>query len=221
MKSLALILCLLGSTQCFGHESQDLADQLARESARPQIFDAGAPAPVDAPLVRPLPEKPKPAAPTILPVKPVADEAAWDRLAGYLASRYQLTESYASRVIQAAREAAVYTVQDPILILAVAIKESTLRHIGNPDGGADPRKPYGIMQVAGRWHPEKFGPTGVRVTSLEENMLIGGKVLQDYHKKARGDVGVALQLYSATPGQSWYRDHIVRIHQQLRSVLHK
>lgn len=104
------------------------------------------------------------------------------------------------------------------LVLAVIAKESAFKFVGNPGDlrmtrsrvrasiaangaveGVDPLRPHGLMQVDGRWHPEKMpeGPDGqIRVTSDRENIRAGVAVLAESLKAERGDISRALQRYN-------------------------
>lgn len=132
-----------------------------------------------------------------------ADDAApagiYDRVAAYLVAVWQLPTKYAADVAKAAFAAAEKHDVDPVLVLAVAAKESSFRHdVGNPGGGDNPLRPFGIMQVAGRWHADKFPGGQVRRTSLAENLDLGAAVLAEYLDDTDGDVSRALKKYNGT-----------------------
>lgn len=138
-----------------------------------------------------------------------------------LVDKWRLDEHYAKRVVSAVFSAAETYSLDPLLLMAVAATESSFRHnVGNPDGGADPFKPYGIMQVAGRWHPEKFPNGEVRATTVEENIEIGAKVIQEYLAWEKGDVRRALLRYNGSLGiSSHYFDKVTRYRNQFYAAL--
>lgn len=123
----------------------------------------------------------------------------------YLAQSWNLAAGYASTVVRAVDQSAKRYQLDPMLLLAVAATESSFKHdIGNPDGGADPMKPFGIMQVAGRWHRDKF-PHGVVVpTTVEQNIHLGARVLREYLDREGGDMRRALLRYGGSPDTDEY-----------------
>lgn len=120
-------------------------------------------------------------------------------MTAYLAREWKLGRTYASQVASAVLTSAKRYRVDPMLLLAVAVTESSLQHsVGNPDGGADPMKPYGIMQVAGQYHPEKFPGGVVKRTSVGENVDIGAKVLKEYLAREGGNERRALLRYNGS-----------------------
>lgn len=132
---------------------------------------------------------------------------AWTATAStYLANDWDLASNYAHTVASAvARAAQVYQI-DPLLLLAVAAAESSFKHnVGNPDGGADPMRPYGIMQIAGRWHRDKFPNGAVVRTGVTENILIGASVLRDYLDLEDGDVRRALRRYNGSTDDRYFQ----------------
>jgi soluble lytic murein transglycosylase-like protein len=132
----------------------------------------------------------------------------------YLANDWDLATNYAHTVASAvARAAQVYHI-DPLLLLAVAATESSFKHnIGNPDGGADPMRPYGIMQIAGRYHRDKFPNGAVVRTGVAENILIGASVLRDYLDLEDGDLRRALRRYSGSNDDRYF--------QKVKSLRHR
>lgn len=140
---------------------------------------------------RPVPTKPPPAA-----KRPAPDKKA---IAAYLAREWKLGQAYASQVAVAVLAASNRYRVDPLLLLAVAATESSLQHsVGNPGGGVDPMKPYGIMQVAGQYHTEKFPGGVVKRTSVRENVDIGAQVLKEYLARERGNERRALLRYNGS-----------------------
>jgi len=139
------------------------------------------------------------------------------RVATYIASEYRVGVGYAKTLTSAVWAAAKRYALDPWLVLAVAGKESSFRHIGNPGGGDDPRKPWGVMQVAGQWHPEKF-EGGVRRTSMPENIDLGARVLADYLAQEDGDERDALKRYNGTARER-YPTAVLRLRDSLRDAI--
>lgn len=120
-------------------------------------------------------------------------------VASYLVREWQLGRGYASQVASAMLTAAKRHGLDPLLLMAVAATESSFKHwVGNPGGGADPMKPFGIMQVAGRYHAEKFPGGTVKQTTVRENVDLGARVLKEYLRHEQGNVKRALLRYNGS-----------------------
>jgi soluble lytic murein transglycosylase-like protein len=132
---------------------------------------------------------------------------AWTQTAThYLKSDWKLADGYARRVAVGVAHASVIYRVDPMLLLAIAAAESSFHHdIGNPGGGQDPLKPYGIMQVAGEFHRDKFPGGQVATTSVEQNINLGAAVLRQYLNEENGDVRLALRRYGGTTDDRYYR----------------
>lgn len=140
--------------------------------------------------------KPEPS-PVVHATKPVGPDKS--AISAYLAREWKLGRDYAGQVATAIVSAAHRHRVDPLLLLAVAAAESSLQHsVGNPGGGTDPMKPYGIMQVAGQYHTDKFPGGVVRRTSVVENVDIGAQVLQEYLDQERGNERRALLRYNGS-----------------------
>jgi hypothetical protein len=122
-----------------------------------------------------------------------------DTVAAYLSRDWKLDNSYASQVASAFITASRRHGVDPLLLMAVAATESSFNHsVGNPGGGHDPMKPYGIMQVAGRYHTDLFPGGAVKATSVGENVDIGARVLKEYLQNERGNERRALLRYNGS-----------------------
>lgn len=138
------------------------------------------------------------------------------RVAQFIAEEWELEAHYAAAVVRAAYGAAQRYTLDPFLLLAMAAKESSFRHIGNPGGGQDPLRPYGIMQVAGRFHPEKFEDGVVRPTGLAENVRLGAQVVREYLDREKGNVRRALLRYNGSLHKSGeYFQSVSRLRKKL------
>ncbi|GBG14546.1 transglycosylase [Novimethylophilus kurashikiensis] len=144
-----------------------------------------------------------------------AIDAKERRVARYIAAHWKVPAREAVQMVQTSYIAAAVYKVDPVMLLAVAGKESSFRQIGNPDGGDDPMRPYGIMQVTGKWHAEKF-EGGVHKTTLSENIFIGARVVREYLDREKGDVRYALMRYNGTRYQNdRYYQGVTGIQQQL------
>lgn len=139
-----------------------------------------------------------------------------ETITSYLANEWNLGWQYASQVSAAVLSAAKRHGVDPLLLMAVAATESSFQHsVGNPGGGSDPMKPYGIMQVAGRWHPDKF-PEGVAETTVKENVDIGAQVIKEYLAIEGGNERRALLRYNGSLNISdKYFNTVTRFKQKL------
>ncbi len=128
--------------------------------------------------------------------KPTFDTST---VAGYLSREWKLGSSAASQVAVAFATAARRHHIDPLLLMAVAAAESSFNHgVGNPGGGADPMRPFGIMQVAGRYHPEKFPQGEVQATTVGQNIDIGARILKEYMGLEAGNERRALLRYNGS-----------------------
>ena len=159
------------------------------------------------------------AEPVPTPVTRAVKPASPDKrtLSAYLAREWKLGRDYASQVASAVVSAAQRHRVDPMLLLAVAAAESSLQHsVGNPGGGSDPMKPYGIMQVAGQYHTDKFPGGVVRRTTVVENVDIGAKVLHEYLDLEGGNERRALLRYngSLNVNDSYFR-RVIRFKRRL------
>ncbi|RQR65501.1 lytic transglycosylase domain-containing protein [Burkholderia sp. Bp9125] len=150
----------------------------------------------------------------------VADRQVWrEQVSGYLETRWNLASGYAVTVAGAVEHAARAYQLDPMVLLAIAATESSFRHdVGNPGGGADPMEPYGIMQVAGRWHRDKF-PNGTVVrTGVAENIHLGASVLRDYLDLEDGNLRRALMRYNGASDDRYSRK-VAAFSRRLRAEL--
>ena len=132
---------------------------------------------------------------------PVATASVVDKdtVASYLSREWNLGKQYATQVASAVLSAARRHGVDPLLLMAVAATESSFNHsVGNPGGGNDPMKPFGIMQVAGRYHQEKFPAGSVTRTNVGQNIDIGAQVIKEYLDKERGNERRALLRYNGS-----------------------
>ncbi|MEJ6002728.1 lytic transglycosylase domain-containing protein [Paucibacter soli] len=128
-------------------------------------------------------------------------------LSSYISERWNVKEESARRVVDIVNYAALAHELDPLLVLAVVARESAFQFTGNhfdhrlsiPQQEIDPDTAHGLMQVAGRFHPEKMPIDQEgrrRLTTDEENVLIGSQILSEYLALERGNVERALQRYN-------------------------
>lgn len=101
---------------------------------------------------------------------------------------------YAGFIIQASEKFQ----QDPFLIAAVVVTESSARHDAVSKGGD-----YGLMQVRWRVHQKKIRQKYPHITKPsdmfhpEYNLLVGTEIFSTYHATAKQDVKNALLYYSS------------------------
>lgn len=149
-------------------------------------------------------------------------------LSAYIAERWKVELIAAQRVVQLASGAAKAHELDPLLVLAVVARESSFQHIGNAgnfssdveDDDIDPAWAHGLMQVAGRFHPEKMPVDergNMRVTTDEENLHIGSRILKEYLQRDRGNLTRALQRYNGNlvEGDTRFASYVLRVRTQL------
>lgn len=142
------------------------------------------------------------------------------RALNFIASHWRVPQAHADEVVKVAYQAAALYNLDPVMLLAMAGKESSFRHLGNPGGGNNPNKPFGIMQVDGRWHPEKFKYGKAYVTTVDENIFIGARIVREYLDREKGDARFALMRYNGTRWQDdrYYRG-VASIQTQLATAM--
>lgn len=112
--------------------------------------------------------------------------------AGYVARRYRVAESAVTPILRtvdaSAREAGI----DPLLVIAVIGVESGFNPLSESSMGA-----RGLMQVIGKYHPEKIDlaadPDGL--LDPHTNVRVGVQVLRQYLQRNRR-VESALQIYA-------------------------
>lgn len=109
----------------------------------------------------------------------------------------------------------------PLASRGVAGHESSFRHIGNSGGGDDPNRPFGIMQVAERWHADKFDAGVVRKTTLAENLDLGAQVVKECLYREHGNERRALRRYRGAPSprQDTYILAVLRLRDDIQLAL--
>lgn len=123
-------------------------------------------------------------------------------LAAEIAATWGVANERAEHIVDHAWNAAGVHHLDPLLVLGVIATESGFQPVGNSIDVArlgkdvDPMKPFGLMQVSGSAHPDKFPDGHVIVTSEKSNIEIGTAVLREYLDMCSGDIAGALQHYN-------------------------
>lgn len=99
------------------------------------------------------------------------------------------------------------------IVVGIIAQESSFQEKGNawgrsmkyPPKTKNPRKPHGVMQVAGKWHKEKFPGGRIKWTTTEENIDIGIQVYKEYLEIEKGNVMKALQRYNGNLSDKKFR----------------
>lgn len=123
---------------------------------------------------------------------------SWNQVFDHLKNTWRVPDTLALEILASVDRAQKKFEVSPALILAVMATESSFKHVGNPDGNFNPHKPFGLMQVYGKWHPEKFPEGRPRVTRPKENIMIGVQVLKEYLDREEGNLIRALHRYNGS-----------------------
>ena len=153
-----------------------------------------------------------------------------DVLPTYISDKWHVDERRARRVVELTEAAAEQRSVDPLLVLAVIARESGFRYTGNPGDMSvqpariDPLRPHGLMQVAGRSHPEKMpvdAGGNMRPTNTRENIAMGVSVLRECIEREEGDVVRGLQCYNGNPSdaQVRYARKVLRVRDELKRAV--
>jgi len=110
----------------------------------------------------------------------------------YVSHRYHVAPAAVEPLLRTAKSAAVSAGLDPLLVIAVIGVESRFNPLSESVVGAQ-----GLMQVIGRYHPEKVDTSGDHNALLDPvtNIQVGVRVLREYIRSA-GSVEAGLQLYN-------------------------
>ncbi|GBG14874.1 transglycosylase [Novimethylophilus kurashikiensis] len=128
-------------------------------------------------------------------------------MARFIAVRWGLGLGYAKTVVGAAFHAAEKYHLEPTTLLAIAARESSFRHRQD----ADPNNTYGIMQVIGRYHRDKFSGGVVHPTTVTENIEIGAKVVREYLTLEGGNEPRAIMRYNGSENKEDYQRSVTRL----------
>ena len=200
----------------------DLAQQVLHTIAPP----AAAPAPVAAPALSALMEKPAVAERAVeAPPAPLtADEKAMlgtskqqQFVTSWLSKRYRVAGDAANMLVSTAYLTAREIKIDPLLILAVMAIESGLNPFAESPVGAQ-----GLMQVMSKVHHEKFQDMGGAKAALNPvaNIRVGAQILKEYVSRG-GSVEAGLKTYvgaSAFESDSGYGARVMAEFHRLKQV---
>lgn len=151
--------------------------------------------------------------------KPLSPEVLKEQeiLSRHLAAKYRQSPELSRTIVRAAYEEAEKRNVSPLLVLAVAEQESSLRpEVVNSYGA------MGLMQVVPRWHQDKLkamtdSARPVELLNPVVNIQIGTAILAEYLKWKKGDLAKALAQYSG--GARDYYEKVMRHKQALKRTL--
>lgn len=137
-------------------------------------------------------------------------------LTKYLSDKYpKRPKKTVEVIVDAAFKEAKKHDLNPLLVLAVIEKESSLRHAASNRYGAK-----GLMQVVPRWHPEKMRtvthPKGL--FDPVTNIQVGTSILAEYLDRYSGNVVNALNKYSGSARN--YPEKVQDFKEELERVIH-
>ncbi|KWT98345.1 transglycosylase [Variovorax sp. WDL1] len=135
-------------------------------------------------------------------------------LVDHLASKYKKPEGLVKRIVSSAYSEAVKVGMSPLLILAIAMKESSLDPAARSGYGA-----VGLMQVVPRFHMEKMRSKQdpeVLLRSPEVNIRVGTTILAEYHAQQRGSLTSTLAKYSGKA--RGYAERVFHFRKELETV---
>lgn len=112
----------------------------------------------------------------------------------YLSAKYPTrSKRNVEVIVEASYKEAAKRGLNPLLVIAMIEKESSLKHRVKNSYGAQ-----GLMQVVPRWHPEKMKailhPDGL--LDPETNIAVGTTILAEYLERTSGNLDKALKRYS-------------------------
>jgi soluble lytic murein transglycosylase-like protein len=113
----------------------------------------------------------------------------------YICRRYRVSAVAVEPLVRTAQSAARAAGIDPLLVIAVIGVESSFNPLSESVVGAQ-----GLMQVIGRYHPEKVNTQSDRSALLDPvtNIQVGVLVLRESIRRA-GSVEAGLQQYNGAP----------------------
>lgn len=144
-------------------------------------------------------------------------QRAKGKLVQEISSKWKISNFEATSILENVIQIAQENSMDPILILSVIAEESAFQYRGNPNdfsknySNINPENPHGLMQIAGRWHRDKFPEGIVAITTDLVNLKIGTQILKEHLLKESGDIRRALHRYNGSlndPTQKYSRNVI-------------
>lgn len=131
-------------------------------------------------------------------VAPPSLNAKMDAAADYIARRYRVSRSAIEDIVRTAEQSARAAGIDPLLVLALIGVESGYNPLSESVVGAQ-----GLMQIIGKYHPEKFEPSpdGNALLDPDTNVRVGVGIIKEYIQRT-GSLDNALQLYAGAADDS-------------------
>jgi hypothetical protein len=134
----------------------------------------------------------------------------------YVARRYRVSAAAVEPLVRAAQVSARSAGIDPLLVIAVIGVESSFNPLSESVVGAQ-----GLMQVIGKFHPEKVNTQTDRMALLDPvtNIQVGVMVLRESIRRA-GSVEAGLQQYNgaADDPDLYYAHKVLAERQRLELV---
>lgn len=136
------------------------------------------------------------------------------RLAQYLAQTWRVDEAEAVHIVQHAYHYAARHRLPPTLLLAIMAQESSFRADAVSSVGA-----VGLMQVTPRWHEQRRQALGhvAPLTDPATNIAVGAHILDEYLRRARGNLNKALDKYSG--GATNYAPRVLRYQREFERIV--
>lgn len=141
-----------------------------------------------------------------------------ERLAGYLARRYRVSEAGVGAMVQAAHRVGSEIGLDPLLILSVMAVESGFNPLAESVAGAQ-----GLMQVMPQYHLAKAGRDADALALFDAgtNIRVGSQVLRETIRRG-GSLNAGLQFYAGAPNDpdARYAGKVLSVRERLAGVVH-
>jgi soluble lytic murein transglycosylase-like protein len=141
-------------------------------------------------------------------------DAEQQALVDHLSAKYKKPEGLVKRIVSSAYTEAVKVGMSPLLILAIAMKESSLDPAARSGYGA-----VGLMQVVPRFHMEKMSANAdpeVLLKRPEDNIRVGTTILAEYHVQQGGSLTSTLAKYSGKA--RGYAERVFKFRKELETV---
>ena len=137
----------------------------------------------------------------------------------YIAHRYRVSAAAIEPLVRTAQSSAQAAGIDPLLVIAVIGVESSFNPLSESVVGAQ-----GLMQVVGKFHPEKVNVENDHMALLDPitNIQVGVMVLRESIRRA-GSVEAGLQQYNgaADDPDLYYAHKVLAELQRLEFAAHR
>lgn len=143
------------------------------------------------------------------------EEVEQQLLVEYLSDHYRQPQEMVERIIASAYKESAQHDLPPLLIVAIIMKESSLRASVQNGYGA-----MGLMQVVPRFHMDKI-PAGKSPKEVllkpESNIQVGTQILAEYLRLKDGSLSAALKKYSGNARN--YEVVVNRFQRELEEII--